>query len=246
MLVRIVLSTLLVSIISLLGIFIVYGVKRRKGFLRALISLAAGALLSVSFLDLLPEALEQGYFESRTILFMTLVSILAFFLLERTFHWHHCRCEEAGEVHRDDRKNIIYVNLIGDAIHNFLDGVLIASAFLLDTNVGWAVVLAVILHEIPQEINDFGVLLYAGLSRARAIAYNLLIALIAVGGAIGFYYYGSLVAKAIPLATAFAAGNFIYLATADLIPELHRESNSRMVIYHTLWLVAGAALMFII
>lgn len=105
--------------------------------------------------------------------------------MERVFHWHHCRCEDYGQPSRK-RKSLVYINLIGDGIHNFVDGALIASAFLLDFHAGLLVTLAVILHEIPQEISDFGVLLYAGLSRSKAIIYNLLIALIAVIGALTF------------------------------------------------------------
>ena len=124
-------------------------------------------------------------------------------------------------------------------------GALIASAFLVDFNVGVLVTIAVILHEIPQEISDFGVLLYAGLNRTKAILYNLLTALISVIGAVVFYFYGSKFENAIPLIIAFAAGNFIYLATADLIPELHHENQPKKIFYHTVWLLIGVLLVYL-
>jgi len=107
------------------------------------------------------------------------------------------------------------------------------------------VTLAVILHEIPQEIADFGVLLYAGLSKAKAILYNLLTALIAVFGALVFYFFGTNVEKIIPLVIAFAAGNFIYLATADLMPELHHGENKKNIFIHSVWLIVGVLLMYL-
>jgi len=138
----------------------------------------------------------------------------------------------------------VVVNLVGDAIHNFVDGALIASAFMLDFHAGLIVTLAVVLHEIPQEISDFGVLLYAGFSKAKAIAYNLGVAFIAIIGALLFYKFGRDFEHLIPLMAAFAAGNFIYLATADLIPELHHEENPKRILSHSIWLLVGVALMY--
>ena len=244
MLLNIILATIIVSLVSLVGILVIFKKENKQGFLKAIISLAAGALLSVAFLDLLPEAIHADIYDPHTIFATVLISILIFFLLERVFHWHHCRCEDHGKPCTDNKKGLIAVNLTGDAIHNFVDGALIASAFLLDFNAGILVTLAVILHEIPQEISDFGVLLYAGLTKTKAIMYNLLVALITVAGAITFYYYGSKFESALPLIIAFAAGNFIYLSTADLIPELHHESQPKKIFYHAIWLLIGVLLIY--
>ena len=246
MLLQIILATILVSLISLIGVLVIFRNERKQGFLKAVISIAAGALLTVAFLDLLPEAIEEGGYDPHTIFWAVLISILFFFLLERVFHWHHCRCEEHGKSCADDKKNLAVVNLIGDAIHNFVDGALIASAFMIDFHAGLVVTLAVILHEIPQEISDFGVLLYAGFSKGRAILYNLGIALIAIFGALLFYKFGQEFEHWIPLMAAFAAGNFIYLATADLIPELHHEENPKKILSHSIWLLFGVALMYFV
>ena len=245
MLIKIILASLFVSLISLSGILLLFKKENKASFLKGLISLAAGALLGVSFFELLPEAVETSSFEPHLVFTVVLISILFFFLLERVFHWHHCRCEEHGEPSSDDKSDIIAINLIGDSIHNFVDGALIASAFLLDTHSGILVTAAVILHEIPQEISDFGVLLYAGLSKKKAIIYNLASAMIAVVGALVFYFCGNFIEGFIPLAIAFAAGNFIYLSTADLIPELHHENKQKNIFYHSLWLLIGVAVVYL-
>jgi len=245
MLTSIILATILVSLISLTGILVIFKKNNKQNFLKVLISLAAGALLTVAFLDLLPEAIEDEMFDLHVIFATVLISIVFFFLLERVFHWHHCHCAEHGKPCAENKKNLAMINLIGDGIHNFVDGALIASAFILDFHAGLVVTLAVILHEIPQEISDFGVLLYAGLSKTKAILYNLGTALVAVVGAVMFYNFGTNFANIIPLMIAFAAGNFIYLATADLIPELHHEDELKRIFYHSLGLLAGVAIMYI-
>lgn len=246
MLIYIILATVLVSLISLLGIVVIFKQHNKQSFLTAWISLAAGALLSVAFLDMLPEAMEADIFDAHLIFKIVLLSMVFFFLLERAFHWHHCRCEEHGKPHGRNKKSLAAINLIGDGIHNFVDGALIASAFLVSFHTGILVTVAVILHEIPQEVSDFGVLLYAGLSRAKAILYNLLTALIAVVGALVFYYFGKNIDNVIPLVLAFAAGNFIYLATADLIPEIHHEEDRKKIFLHSLYLILGVALMYLV
>ena len=245
MLTTIILATLVVSFISLLGIFLIFKRENKDRFLKILISLAAGALLAVAFFDLLPEAIEAESFDPHVIFAVVLGSILFFFLLEILFHWHHCRCQEHGKPCSTNKNNLIAINLTGDAIHNFVDGVLIASAFLTDFHLGILVTLAVILHEIPQELSDFGVLLYAGFSKNQALLANFLVAIVAILGAITFYYFGQTIEGAVPLMLAFAAGNFIYLAIADLIPELHHEKNSKRVFVHSFWLFAGVFIIYL-
>lgn len=246
MLIFIVLATTLIGLISLIGVILIFGQPKKPAFLKSLISLAAGSLLAVALLDLLPEAIEEGRAEPHLIFSVALLSILFFFLLEKALHWHHCRCEDCGKPCPPNKQNLIYINLTGDAVHNLIDGFLVASAFMLNFQTGLVVTLAVILHEIPQEISDFGVLLYAGLTKLKALLYNFFVALTAIAGAIIFYFFGSQIQLAIPLMVAFAAGNFIYLATADLIPELHHETDPKKIISHSVWLLVGVLLIFLL
>jgi len=246
MLLLIILATLLIGAISLTGVIIIFNREVKPEFLRSLISLAAGSLLAVSFLDLLPEAIEGDILEPHLIFGVTLLSIIFFFLFERIIHWHHCRCEYHDLDYNKDKKNLIYLNLSGDAIHNLIDGFLVASAFMLNFKTGLLVTFAVIIHEIPQEISDFGVLLYAGLNKTRALVYNFFVALTAILGAVVFYFFGSTFETIIPLMAAFAAGNFIYLATADLIPELHHEKDPNKITWHSTWLIIGVIIIYLV
>ena len=246
MILPIIIATTIVGAISLIGVIFIFNRQIKPGFLRSFISLAAGSMLAVSFLDLLPEAIEASHFTPRLIFSITLFSILFFFLFEKIIHWHHCRCEIHGQPCGENKKNLIYFNLIGDAIHNLIDGFLVAAAFILDWQTGLAATLAVIIHEIPQEISDFGVLLYGGLTKTKALAYNFLVALTAILGAISFYFFSNLFIIITPIMAALAAGNFIYLATADLIPELHHEKEPKEIINHSFWLILGVLIIFIL
>lgn len=246
LLAQIIFASAVVSAISFVGIFSVYrkpNVTRHT--MKLIISLAAGSLLAVSFLDLIPEAIEHNG-NAKPILLTILASFLVFFILEKYWHWHHCRCVDCKPNDPRLKNNIIYTNLIGDGIHNLTDGFLIATAFMLDTTTGIIATLVVILHEIPQEISDFGILLYAGLSKAKAVFFNFLFALTAMVGGIAFYFFGQAFSNFIPFMAAFAAGNFIYLATADLIPELHHEDNPKRVLLHTMWLLIGVLVIFLL
>jgi len=246
MLIPIIVATLIIGFISLIGVIVIFNREVKPEFLRSLISLAAGSLLAVSWLDLLPESIEEARFEPHYIFGVVLISILFFFLFERVLHWHHCRCEFHNAPCAENKKNLVFLNLSGDAIHNMVDGFLVAAAFMLNFQTGITTTLAVIIHEIPQEISDFGILLYAGLNRLKALLYNFMTALTAVAGAVVFYFFGNIFESAIPLMAAFAAGNFIYLATADLIPELHHEKNPRTIATHSIWLIIGVAIIFAI
>ncbi len=243
MLVNIILATVLVSLVSLLGILLIFNRPVKEKFLRILISISAGSLLSVVFLDLLPEAIEAELYEPHLIFGVVLASILFFFLFEKVLHWHHCRCEYHHEE-SNPKKHLAYINLIGDLVHNIVDGFLIAASFMLDFQTGLVVTTAVILHEIPQEVSDFGVLLYAGLSKTKALLANLSVALSAVLGAVVFYFFGQSFETAVPLMVAFAAGNFIYLSMSDLIPELHHEKNPKEIFKNSLWLLVGVLLVY--
>ena len=246
MLLPIIIATILVSLVSLIGILLIFRNNAKRFSLKSLISLAAGSLLAVAFLDLLPEAIEEaeGVFEPRFISGVILLSILAFFLLERILHWHHC--SDDLRDHIEEKHGIIFLNLIGDALHNIIDGFLIAASFLLDFNTGVLVTIAVILHEIPQEIFDFSVLLYGGLNKIKAIFFNVLVATTAIGGAVIFYFFGENFERLIPVMVAVAVGNFIYLSVADLIPELYHEKNRNLIVIHSIWLLVGVAIIYLI
>lgn len=244
MLITIIFATLTVGLVSFVGIIIFS--KKSKGeeiLLKNLISLAAGTLLATAFFHLLPEALKESKIGAKTILSFTLLSILFFFVMEKYLHWHHCRCEN-NESHgsKKNYKNFIYTNLTGDAIHNFIDGAAISASFLISPLTGLITTLTIILHEIPQEISDFGILLYGGMTRKRALFINFLTALTALLGALIFYYFGEQFSQILPLMLAFTAGNFIYLATADLIPEIHEEKIPARILSNTLWLILGVVL----
>ena len=253
LLLEIILATTLVSSIAFAGIFFLsqnFNPQQHDALLKNIISLAAGALLGVSFTDLLPEAIsgssDPGHIKN--IFLVVLLSLLAFFILEKYWHWHHCLCldDHMAEEPGRSKKNIIYTNLIGDGIHNMIDGFLIATTFMLNFKLGMITTFVVILHEIPQEISDFGILIYAGLTRTQALLYNVLFALTSIIGGIVFYFFVRSFAMSIPYMAAFSAGNFIYLAVADLIPELHHEKNPWRVLAHTSWLIVGVAIIFIL
>ena len=245
---QIIIATIIVSLISLVGVFAVYRKKSNyKPIIKMIISLAAGSLLAISFLDLLPESLDR-YSNPHTIMTVTLLSFLAFFLLEKFWHWHHCRCiHDDGHYHdREDKRSLLYTNLIGDGIHNFTDGFLIASAFMLNFHLGIITTFAVILHEIPQEIGDFGVLLYSGMSKKKAVVFNLLSAAAAILGAIlGIFIIGTM-ARFEYFIISFAAGNFIYIAAANLVPQLHRRCELWETLEHIFAICLGVAVTLLI
>lgn len=212
-------ATLAVSLISLVGILLFVKkslVESKYGSI--LLSLAAGVMLSTAIVDILPEALEGGV--KQEIFWVLLAGICLFFLLERLFHsFHH---HQHGE-HNHVGKPAAYLVLFGDALHNFFDGIAIAAAFAVGNEVGIATTLAIILHEIPQEIADFATLLYGGFSRRKALLYNFLTALTAVFGALIGWQFLTLFENLTPYFLAFAAGMFIYIACSDLIPALHEN-----------------------
>ncbi len=216
------LSVFIVSIISFIGVLTLsINHKKLKKFLLYLISFSAGALLGDAFLHLIPELIEEGLF-TLTTSFSILGGIAIFFGLEKAIHWQHCHrsVTEDHHVHA-----FAYTNLIGDALHNFLDGIIIAISFLASVPVGIATTIAVILHEIPQEIGDFSVLLHAGFSKGKALLLNFASALLAVFGALVTLLLTSKVESLQTFLIPITIGGFIYIAGSDLIPELHKESD---------------------
>ena len=231
-------ATILVSLISLVGV-VTFLVKQKvlDKMLFLLVGLSAGAMLGGAFFHLIPEAV--GKLDIMAVGLYIIVGFSIFFLIERILHWHHCH--KAGG--KCDVHMFTYMNLIGDGVHNFIDGLVIAGAFVADVNLGIATTIAVILHEIPQEISDFAVLVYGGFSRIKALAYNLLSALTAVIGAIAGIFLSTYAGSFSSFLLPFAAGGFIYIAASDLIPELHREPDLKKAMQAFAFFLAGIALM---
>lgn len=212
-------STFAVSLISLIGAFtLAIKDKLLQKILFCLIGFSAGALISSAFLHILPEALEKV--KSEIVFSYLILGIVVFFLLERYFYWRHCH-EGSCDVH-----TFTYLNLIGDSFHNFIDGMVIAASFTVSFKLGIVTTLAIIFHEIPQELGDFGILVYGGFSKKKALIYNFLTALIAMLGAIAGYFLSDFAQGFSSFILPFTAGGFIYIATSDLIPQLHKENNS--------------------
>jgi len=231
-------SAFLVSIISLIGVFtLTVRDESLSRILLGLVGFSAGALMGGAFLHLVPEALERA--GSTTVFSYLIFGFILFFLLERLLYWRHChdgRCD----VHM-----FTYLNLIGDGIHNFVDGLTIAASFVADIQLGIVATLAVISHEIPQELGDFGVLIYGGFSKTKALLYNLLSALTAILGAFIGYFVSSYIENFTVLLVPLAAGGFVYISGSDLIPEIHKELEIRKSMLSFGSFLAGILFMWI-
>jgi zinc and cadmium transporter len=228
-------SVIVVSLVAFVGIVFI-GLKEAfmKRILMALVGFASGSLIGGAFIHLLPEALEKS---DQAAFYYVVVGIVFFFIMEKFLCWRHCH-EEACPVHV-----FAYVNLVGDGIHNLIDGMIIAASFVLSYDVGFATTLAVIFHEIPQEIGDFGVLIYGGLTKRKALAYNFVSALTAVVGSLATYYLASYIQGVESFLIPFAAGGFIYIAATDLMPELHKKYRARESIIQLAAILIGIGLM---
>lgn len=206
---------------------------------------AAGVLLAAAFLDLLPEAFHEGEEMGMNIFALALAGLLAFFLLEQTIHWFHHH-DDTYHQHAKETGAIVPLIVAGDTIHNFVDGIVIAATFLIDIKLGIVTTFAVAAHEIPQEIGDFALLLHKGLSRMRIVAVNILSAAAAFVGAIGVYILGDTLQDYIPAFLALTAGFFIYIATSDIIPEIHYEKNRKLAIIKSGLLMLGIITLYFI
>ena len=219
--------------------------ERGARILPHFISFATGALLGAALLALLPEAIEGAGLASAHRIGLTLVVGLGvFFVIEKLVLWWHARAhdEEGGSAHHDHREHASGVLvLVGDSIHNALDGVLIASAFLTSNSLGAVTTFAVAAHEIPHRVGDFAILVHAGFSRPRALFLNLATGLASVIGAIAAYYGLRRAMGALPYALAFAAAGFLYIAVAGLIPGLHRRADPRTSAIQVILISAGIA-----
>ncbi len=233
----IILSTFFVSLLSFVGILTLL-IKRRvlEKVLLSLVSLSAGALIGGAFFHLIPEALEI----SSNVFVYVLVGFILFFLVEKVLGWRHCH-KEGCEVH-----TFAYMNLFGGSVHNFIDGLIIAASFVIDVGLGFVTTLAVVLHEIPQELGDFGVLVYAGFNKKKALLLNFFTALVAlVGGVVGYFIFGYFEGFMVFL-LAFAAGGFIYIAASDLIPEIRKEVRFKKSLLNFVVFILGVLIMYFI
>jgi len=209
----------------------------RATWVPMLVSFAIGALLGAAFLEIIPHAFEQG--EAHQVAFSILGGIFGFFVLEKLLLWRHCHTENC-EVHdAHDHGRIGALIVVGDTVHNFVDGILIAAAFLQSIELGVVTAVAIIAHEIPQEVGDFLILLHSGYTRLRALAMNLLSsAATVVGGVIGYFSLQLIEGLEAPL-LGIVAASMIYVAVADLIPGLHRRPELRDTAFQALLIALG-------
>lgn len=232
-------SVIIVSLISLAGIAtLIIAKKKLNVLLLYFVAFSAGALFGDALLHLLPEAAEAGF--TAAVSLFVLLGVAVSFVVEKAVHWTHCHVMSSkGHVH-----SFAYMNLFGDAVHNFIDGLIIAASYLASIPAGIATTIAVIFHELPQEFGDFGVLIHGGFTVKKALFLNFLTALTAVAGAaVALLASVYIEGVAVPLA-AFAAGSFLYIAGADLIPELHKKFTARSAALQFLAFVAGMAVMY--
>ncbi len=216
-----IISVVVVSLISLIGVFTI-GIKEKKfkEILIMFVAFSAGGLIGGAFFHLMPEAIGRRGPDFLKPFIYIIVGFCLFFILERVLRWHHCHDAEC-ETH----KHIGNLNLIGDFFHNIIDGIIIFSAFAVSPALGIPVTLSIIFHEIPQELGDFGVLLFTGYTKTQALFYNFLTALSALVGVVVSYFLFEKVENVNSFLLPFAAGGFIYIAASDLIPELHKEEK---------------------
>lgn len=227
------------SFVSLAGLFSLSSKEDSiKKYIYIFVSLAAGALLGDVFIHLLPESFES--IENGTVIgLLVIAGFFVFFLLEKFLHWHH-HSEDAHEHHTHPVGKLV---LFSDGVHNFIDGVVIGVSFMVSVPVGIATTIAVILHEIPQEIGDFAVLLHAGYTRARALWLNFLSALAAVVGTLIAFVLGESSEALVTYVLPVAAGGFIYIAGSDLIPELQKTKVFKQSLAQFIALIFGILLM---
>ncbi len=231
-------STLFVSLISLVGVFtLALREKYLEKILLTLVALASGALMGGAFLHLLPEAIDKA--DVRSVFFWVLVAFIVFFIVEKVFQWRHCH-EEKCDVH-----TFGHMTLLGDGLHNLIDGLIIAAAFVESTGLGLVVTAVVVLHEVPQEIGDFGTLLYSGFKKKKALLMNFLSAVTAVAGGVIGYFWANASDNFINILLPFAAGGFIYIAASDLLPEIRKTTKVKESIGTLIMFILGIAIIYL-
>jgi len=239
-LLNIIFATVLISSGSFIGVLtLALSQNFLSKILMSLVSLSAGTMLAAAMLHLLPESVEAL---GDTLPFqLTLLSFIGFFILERFLHWRHCHDKDHLTKH-----TMGTMNLIADAIHNFLDGVLIAASFATGGGLGIIATLAIALHEIPQEIGDFGVLLHSGFTKRKALLYNVLVSLTAIAGGILGYIASHTMTQFASYLIPVAAGGFIYISASDLIPELKNETSTKRTALMIATFLLGVIIMMLV
>lgn len=241
----IIIFTLIGSIGSLVGgLLLLYKQNYAVKISHYLTAFAAGTLLGAAFFDLLPEALHEAeHAGAETDVFLwTLVGMLGLFLVERFIHWYHHHHVFKFLSHKNERgesEPVVPLLILGDTLHNFIDGVVIALTFMASIPVGIVTTIAVAAHEIPQEIGDFGVMIHKGVSRKKVLLVNIFSAIAALGGALLAYSFADLIEGFLPATLAIAAGFFIYISASDLIPEIHNEEKKEVAFVETILLFIG-------
>ncbi len=238
----ILISTSIISSLAFVGALTLFlKEKILDKILLILVAFSAGSLLGGAFLHLIPEAVEGGV--PLMSLFLWLIAgFCLFFVLEQFIRWHHCPQGKCAEKPAP----FSFLILVSDAVHNLIDGLVIAGSFAVSAPIGMVTVLAVALHEIPQEIGDFGVLVYGGFKKTKALVLNFLSAVtVVLGGIIGFFLSGK-IGESIIFLLPFAAGSFIYISASDLIPEIKHKENIRKSLIHFSVFLAGIGVMILI
>jgi zinc and cadmium transporter len=234
-----IISVILVSLVSLIGVFtLALKPQRLQKITLFLVSFAAGALFGDTFIHLLPASFDKSG-KNLSVPLLIILGIVFFFILEKFLRWRHCHAQPC-EAHL---RPVVAMNLIGDAVHNFLDGVMIGASFLVNPTIGITTALAVILHEIPQEIGDFGILLHGGLSVKKALFFNFLCALTAIAGALISLIIGAYVQNYTLFLLPIIAGGFLYIAGSDLIPELQHELKLSTSCWQLFLMLLGVGVM---
>ncbi len=231
-------SVVIVSLLSLIGLAtIALDENRLRKILMFMVSFAVGGLFGDVFIHIFPDVYGKG--KDLAVSLGVLGGIFLFFVLEKFIYWRHCHSTECVA----HTKPFVFLNLIGDAVHNFFDGVIIGASYTASIPLGIATTLAVVLHEIPHEVGDYGILIHGGLSRWRALFLNFVCATVAILGTILALFIGAKLKSFAFYAMPFTAGGFIYIAGSDLIPELHKEANIGRSLFQFAAIVLGVALM---
>ncbi|MBU5687902.1 MAG: ZIP family metal transporter [Candidatus Woesearchaeota archaeon] len=238
---EIILSIFIISIISVVGLILIFFKKfDYEKNIYYMISFAAGTMLAASFFEVIPESLEA----TGTVNYIFL-GIILFLFIEKYIHWHHCNRESCEDKHKKV-KPYVFLNLLGDGLHNFIDGAIITAAYMTNFELGLLTTISVAVHELPQEIGDFSILLKGGLKFRKALLFNFLTALTAFLGMFFTIFAGNYIENINPILLSIAAGGFIYLALSDIIPETHKETESKKIFKQTLFLILGIILVYLL
>jgi zinc and cadmium transporter len=233
-------SVIIISAISLVGVLVLWLKDQQLNkILLYLVSFSVGGLFGDAFIHLIPEGIEESGFGISFSL-LILLGLLSSFIVEKFLQWRHCHIPTSSE----HPHSFAYMNLFGDAVHNLIDGLIVGGSYIASIPIGISTTLAVIFHEIPQEIGDFGVLIHGGFNKTKALRFNFLTALTAILGAVIALVLGATLEGFTPFLIPFAAGNFIYIAGSDLIPELRKdEPNPKKATLQVASITLGVAIM---